>query len=506
MIAYAGACNAVIKYSGAANLQGQVMQLASNATYSCTDMLNCSSTGELEIDSWIVSDNSPATNGLHITGDGVNLAFSGTHFHTASGGYDILVDPALTGTGSQITIIGELIRDKISVPSGYKSTAVFVSAAIDKGTNNDVSYVIDGETQIGSVENPSELAVGEGDSIVQNMFVFSYNGSTYTDNTTAARSRTGSTFPLFSAVTAGNIAYIGNSGRQFPSMKFNISGTAMAIGAGAIVLEYWNGAWTSVHFMDTLADYPYTQNDGTLLATVADHQVRIDTSILATWTTTTVNSQSGYWLRFRITSDITTSVVLERIKLSTNHTEINRDGFMESFGNGEATSNLRIGTAYLSRGAPSSYSLNVSSGISSLTRPYSEFNNSSFDGHAYVVNLEKGIDTSRAFTLQIRWAPTTNNAGNVEITFIHTTGITTGDNVDAGTITQTADTSITAVTSSTIGVLYETNFTFYVSSLFPNQNLIIEVSRDARSSNPNDTLNGGIVIFDETITVYRWRP
>ena len=147
-------------------------------------------------------------------------------------------------------------------------------------------------------------------------FVFSFDGvSTFVNNTVAAKSRSGSTFVMFQGVTAGNIAYFGNSTRKFFSMKADPT-IALTIGAGVYIWEYWNGAaWTSFNVMATLSDFPYTSSANVVFSVVNDGQIRFDTAIDTDWATTTINSQNAFWVRFRITTAITTSPTMQRIKI-----------------------------------------------------------------------------------------------------------------------------------------------------------------------------------------------
>ena len=165
-----GSSTDLIKHSGG-TLHVQLVQVQNSSLYSCTDIFDLSSTSEFEIDSCVIPDTSPATNGLHITGDGVIVSMTGTHIHTTAGGFDMLIDPALTGASSSISVQGEILREKVSAPSGYKTnTNLFMLAGLDLGSQNDPSYIIDGELAVGDPTNPAESSFGEGDSQTNNMF------------------------------------------------------------------------------------------------------------------------------------------------------------------------------------------------------------------------------------------------------------------------------------------------------------------------------------------------
>ncbi len=504
-IVNAGSCTAVISSASSGSCQLQGVQLNAATSYSCTDIFNVSGTGDFEIDSLVVPDDSPAINGLHITGDGVNVSVSSCHFHTTSGGFDVLVDGGLTGSLSEVTLVAcEFQREKVMYPSGYKNGCkAFNASGADKGIEEDPSYVVDGELAVGTSDHPSEFSAGEGDSTVTNMFVFSFNpaGSVFTDNTAAAKSRVESTFPLFADVASGNIAYIGNLDRKFGSVKVD---QTVAIVGSSYVTEYWNGAWTAFNAMATSAVSPYEQRANNLFTTTSSEHIRMDTGIETDWITTTVNSQAAYWIRVRLTEGITTSPTLQRAKLGTNHTEINKDGFVEYFGNSEPEHDLTIGTNYQSVGSVSTATLDVSASISSLTLPVSSLDAFQNSGFAYKFSIPNGTDTSRPLTVEVEWVPSTLLNGNVELTATVCVGIGTGSTINSGSYPEEMQSSIIPVPLFADGVVITTTFTFDISSDMTGDTTILQISRDAMSG--NDTYFGSVFVLNTIVKSIRWRP
>lgn len=504
IIGNAGSSSSLIYIAG--NTELSLSDILSNNSifYSSNNLIECSSSGACEIDSIITPDNSPYTNGIHITADGINLSLSSSHLHTTDGGFDILIDSGLTGTGTEILIQGEIIKEKISVPIGYSSGCLsYIIYGIDKGLNNDANVFFDNEVNIGSINNPSELAVGEGDSTTKNMVIFSYNGSTFTNNTTAAKSRINSSFNLFSSVTGGNIAYFGETTpRQFYNIKVNLI-TPITIGSGEIEWQYYSsslGDWTGVNVMSSQSTFPYIQQaTGVFMSTGT--QIRFDyNSINSDWTTTTINSQLAYWIRCYIISTITTSPVIQRIKLGTNRTEINQDGFIECYGKAQTEITIPINEILQSLGNPSTASFNLSTNVSTLQLPFSQFAQNQNQGHAYKFILPYGVDTSRPLTILIQWAPNNNSNGTVVLFASLITNINQGSIVN-GTLQEIQKSVSTALVSQD-DILQLSTFIFDINTVEIDNIFILQISRNGGQG--SDTYNNPIRILSTQVKAIIW--
>ena len=112
------------------------------------------------------------------------------------------------------------------------------------------------------------------------------NDSTFTDNTSEARSSAGTAFTLFPTPATADRTYFGHS-VPFYNLTFSF-GTAGS--AATYVWEYWNGsAWTSL-----------TVTDGTSSFTV-NGSVSWTAGAASGWATTSVNSVTMYYVRVRFT-------------------------------------------------------------------------------------------------------------------------------------------------------------------------------------------------------------
>lgn len=137
-------------------------------------------------------------------------------------------------------------------------------------------------------------------------FIFSRFGTTWSANQSGVQA-----FKLFSTANfpqAGDIQYYGMGGGMWNRINHNF--TLCANGGFTGVLEYWNGAaWVALVGATTVAyDATTGASVGTLTAgalpsvpawLIHDWNPSSQTG----WSPTTVNGQSGYWVRWRVTAN-----------------------------------------------------------------------------------------------------------------------------------------------------------------------------------------------------------
>jgi hypothetical protein len=153
----------------------------------------------------------------------------------------------------------------------------------------------------------------------------------FTDRTEAATSFSGSTF-TFDGIAADNSIYIAD---RFPITFEGIKvvvDTAAVLGTGNIVAEFWNGtSWEEFNGNTVQSNTPFLKFAKNYFNQIGGYHIKYNPYIRDTWT---VNDPmalgtSYYWMRFRITSDITTAPVIQQVKVHTDRTEINSDGTIE---------------------------------------------------------------------------------------------------------------------------------------------------------------------------------
>jgi len=147
-----GVADDVLKVTGG-TVRLSTVQSQDSALYSATDFIEISG-GSVIVAGLEMPNNGAecATNAVHISGDGCDLELSGSPLRSSS--LDILVDPALVGTGSRVHIMNEADFAKRSIPAGYRDVA---DTRFNFGTETGwATYVDTADTAI----SPQVLAAG----------------------------------------------------------------------------------------------------------------------------------------------------------------------------------------------------------------------------------------------------------------------------------------------------------------------------------------------------------
>jgi len=241
-------------------------------------------------------------------------------------------------TESTATLVGSGM--KVDEDKLYLDAASVYMAHMSTNTG-DEGLGVKGELHVGSPEQGSETVLGEGDSYTRGLIAYSYNGSIYTDISDEVKSYTGSSF-TFPDLNVNSAIYISSNltvssesdYHRFYGIKMNL--TTAQVG-GEIVAEYWDGAsWTEFNTMTAESGGSYYRKSNQLFkVSTGSYQVRFNPNIETDWTKNNVPSYAGgnrYWVRFRITSTLTTAPIFEQWKIHSNRTEINSDGYVEHMG------------------------------------------------------------------------------------------------------------------------------------------------------------------------------
>lgn len=225
----------------------------------------------------------------------------------------------------------------------FADPSVTVYASILDLFPGDESLDIFGELHVGSPARPAESCLGEGDSYVAGMLVYTEtSGGVFTDVTDAAKSVSGSTF-TFPGTGVNNSIYVGsqvNNGIDFVQhygIKTLVE-TAAVYGSGEIIIEFWNGSsWEEENGMEVDASGRYFPHAKDYFQITDDKHIRYNNEIInKNWTKNDPMSLgvNYYWSRFRISSAITTAPVFQQWKVHSSRFEIDGDGFLEYFGRG----------------------------------------------------------------------------------------------------------------------------------------------------------------------------
>jgi hypothetical protein len=343
-------------------------------------------------------------------------------FSVASSG---VYDMNLTNTNAKFLGNGNKLRnDKIANLSSGTIIGIALSETPGEPTN-----VARGGFSVGAVNQPSECNFGGGDSHVEGMSVYRFNGiSTYT-NITASVSPGGAGANAFSGLTTGNILYIGGSLDKFFSISINLStGVVPTSALGYIAVEYWNGlAWTSFNVMSTDKAAPYLTH-ATELFNLGGYQYRFGPQ--PNWTQTTISGavNNAYYVRFRITSALSGMPVLSLLKLGSNRVKISGDGFMEYFGTAETRVRIPfdLNLSQPTTSSPGNQDVFLQKNIS-VGRIENSFSSTTINISGFLTELPSEIDTSYSFLLKFRY--TLNNASGGNFVWV----VRYGYNVDYAT-------------------------------------------------------------------------
>jgi hypothetical protein len=412
---------------------------------------------------------------------------------------EILAGSVFRGSGNGIR------SDQINVPAG----ADIVSAQLSDFAGDNAQMVI-GELAVGLPGLPSELVVGEGDSHVRGMSVLrNTNGEAgvWSDITTEMASASGSTAVAFPGVGAANCMYIGGDA-IFPGAKIRTT-VAIVLGAGgSIVWEYWNGAaWTTFRLMTADEATPYNSYAEDTFGRINFEQVRFNPDDMTGWATRALNGTTKYWVRCRVAVGITTAPTLEQIKLHTNRTEINGDGYVEHYGTGEQQRVIpwhqKLLDNFVGGGAPGNQALALTANIT-ISAQSNLFANNQLEGMGGVFTVPDGLDTSRDVTLRWTWIPLVAGAGAAVEFEGHFGQIEIGDIINGG-VGDTAWNEIVNTNALAQNELAQTDTEFDVSDLVPGELLAFSLSRDAQAGNPDDTLAGNVALVTVELQGWFWR-
>jgi hypothetical protein len=209
-------------------------------------------------------------------------------------GYDNSVNPTLNfeATDADAGEFGFNTNDSFYFTNanvGIGTIAPLQKLTIQLDTVGDILGVMDGA-------NNTNLLIADGGvaTFKPTAFdlVYTYDGvSANGDNTTEAKTSGGTPFTLLALENPSNDLFYLGLDHKFATTYFDI----VTAGAGVtLVKEYWNGAtWTALTVTDNTSAFT---TDGTITFTAPSD-----------WATTSVNSQSKYWIRFSSSTQVTTA-------------------------------------------------------------------------------------------------------------------------------------------------------------------------------------------------------
>jgi len=321
-------------------------------------------------------------------------------------------------TGAAI-VLGNIITILDNTNISPSATVIGLGISDKEGDSGVVVY---GEFSVGTPLVGGETVLGHGDSYTNGMFVYSFDGTTYTDISTAAQSPSGSAFN-FANPNVNTAFYITSDYRNgdyltHPGMKINVM-SPIVLGGGEIVYEYWDGGtWVEFNYMVTDSGGKYLPHAKQLFEASGSYQVRFDINMTDNWVKNDpiTSGIDRFWTRIRIKTAITTSPSLEQFKLHTaGRTEINSDGYIETFGLARSISRFPWDAGLLEAAAasPSNQDLFLSDNLD-VGRVENKFVNNNIDRVGFLSPIPETIDTSTPIVFA--WSVITDDAtaGNIE--------------------------------------------------------------------------------------------
>ena len=355
-----------------------------------------------------------------------------------------------------------------------------------------------------------------------------FSGTVITVGTTAFGFKAVYTNPFPLSPANDDAFYVGSDRPlQFPGLKI-VCESSLVVSSGdaddTFIWEFWNGsAWTSFTVMVTDANAPFTHRSneawGLNDARVnnpggVDYQIRFGD--MTGWATTTVDGVAGYWVRCRLVdvTNITQVPSIGRLKLHTNRTEINKNGFVEFFGASRPNDVLSYsarelidpgnGSGFTRPGAQRITP--ESTGFMSFDVDQTEFGAAADTAAGQVLRLPHGIDTSYPVVFVFEYATAASTAGDIGLSLsVVATDTTDTIGIPAGTATAVMkDSGVVPVTvSGTAGTVERYAFEVDVSDYFTNSSSLWAMFV-RNGSDVADTYGSSIYMYNMSIHYTKW--
>lgn len=397
------------------------------------------------------------------------------------------------------------------------STAGLVGTILN--TAEETKYQILNELSVGVVGDGRRSVFGEGDSYSNGMQVWTDNGSTFTNVTEAASSSTGSTFtfPNTSVNTAIYFSTLRSSVDSGDFLKFfdaEVVATVAKVG-GTIVLEYWDGSsWVQFNHMSRDSSPPYNPYEKRIFERVSTEHIRYDKDIDNDWTKNDPVSLgvSLYWIRYRISSALTTAPVFEKWKVGTNRTEIEEDGYQNYFGKARTVGKLDFNASNFqaANNSPVNNDLYFGDNLG-VGMIENSFSDSATDRSGLVTTLPQDLDTSCKILarfkmymingggnvyLTLRWANNSDGDGCYE-----STTYSPSSHPREQTLTKTV--SVPSPANEQFSVEFEMDVSdFITKSDTGGDLLVLTIQRSGNSG--NDTNSDNMVLIQLDVLYTKW--
>jgi hypothetical protein len=490
---------------------GTKMSMNITSVYYCTHAVALDNDGEVEITLLTATGSERA---ICCGPTGTNSKIRAVNFNMKD---TSVYDLEVLAADAVIDLVGaQMDESKIHNPNGVKINATF------HGNKNGKKYqAMTGDVRIGTVNEPTNVAIGEGRYNTDTFVVFqndNLEAGTWTDVTEEARSIEGSAFDMFAGTAAANCLYIGADTIQ-RGVKLNVITAVVAgdVGPTDAVAEYWDGsAWVEFNFMCNESATPFYFLTTPMVNMAGKYQVRFGLHGATTAAKKTLNGEEKFWCRWRIINAWSSLPELEYIKLHTNSTEINKDGFLEYFGDARPIDKLdwSIVMTEPANSSPDNQDVYMSDKLG-VGRVENRFKDNTVDRIGLNEFLPTDIDTS--FPIKIKFTVIGDTGTDGDAEFVARWNFTNAGDAIYRTTTAAPTSSTGEQSNSTIITIEEADTSYrgeiQVSLAGTNPNpsngqpdlVWLTIERDATGGNGNDTYPGNVTVVQMGVYYIKWR-
>lgn len=398
----------------------------------------------------VVSRGTVSVAAIHVTSDTATVDARGL-LCSSAGDAPLLVDPGVTL--ATVSLDGNFCENVISVPQAWLAAADHILSFRSKETNN-LGFKVWGDFAVGTPEEGTDAALGEGGSYTRGMIVWQAtgggavaDGANFVDVTAEARSASGSTFG-FTTGGLNDVLYFASTLEDTPTVRhfgLELAITAAMVG-GTVIAEIWDGAaWMQVNIMGSDDIAPHAVFGADILRAVTTENVRYgvltapmlrdvsSTISPTTWATKTVNGVGPhYWARLRVTSAPSTPPTFQQAKLHPSHWKVSKTAFREAFGESRTIAQQQFHQRLaddLSGSSPGNATIAFASTLS-LGLQGNNFAFNTADGFGLIYYVPPDVDTSLPLIVRLGYIPSNTDTGNIKFDFQYRV-ITEGDVLSA---------------------------------------------------------------------------
>ncbi len=359
---------------------------------------------------------------------------------------NIGVEIGTTGTASRLSTSSLVIKNSvtydINIQASNANVEIYSSFLDDSKLNNpnNVSVIIRynslvygqaynsnlGDSSFGSAFIPSKIGVGEGLYINSGVVIMSNNNmtaGTWVDHTYDAlicdASIPAPGFDIFQDVSSNNCLYFGSEKDIF-GFKINVITSTLSITElDDIIWEFWNGSnWIEFYVMQTYPDYPCNTYDKSFVSIVSKFHIRFGLTSNSPFALLSLNGFNKKWLRLRVINTLSSIPRGGYLKIHTNSTRINNDGYTELFGSARTNNALSI-HPYPSNASSGNQAFYLDENIS-MMKYNNIFPTGSLNRIGFNFKMPTSIDISFPIKLNLSFIGDNTSVGDVEWVFRYT--------------------------------------------------------------------------------------